>query len=45
MKRSYDTPIIDIEKFESEDVITTSSLTNGGANGESKKESFSSLFK
>ncbi|MBR1444747.1 MAG: hypothetical protein IJ583_14585 [Firmicutes bacterium] len=45
MRKSYYTPIIEIEKFESEDVITTSSLTNGGANGSSTKESFSSLFK
>lgn len=45
MKKSYDTPIIEVIAFKTEDVITTSGLNFGGANGKSEKESFNSLFK
>ena len=45
MKKSYETPIVEVIALKNEDIITTSGLINGGANGTSEKESFSSLFK
>ena len=45
MKKSYETPALEINKIENADIITASGLTFGGANGKSEKESFNSLFK
>ena len=45
MKRAYETPALEISKFENADIITTSGLTFGGENGNSQKESFNTLFK
>ena len=45
MKKSYETPIIDVIVLKNEDVITTSGLIFGGENGKSEKESFNTLFK
>ena len=44
MKKTYDSPLIKVIALKNEDIITTSGLINGGANGTSEKESFSSLF-
>jgi hypothetical protein len=46
MRKIYIKPNIEVISFTSEDIITASSvgLTNGGNNGTSSKESFSSLF-
>lgn len=45
MKKSYNTPMIDVVALKNEDVITTSGLIFGGENGKSEKESFNTLFK
>ena len=45
MKKSYNTPMIDVVALKNEDVITTSGLIFGGENGKSENESFNTLFK
>ena len=44
MLRKYESPVLKITELKNEDVITASGLIFGGDNGQSKKESFSSLF-
>lgn len=44
MLRKYESPTVTMVELKNENVITKSGLIFGGDNGQSKKESFSSLF-
>ena len=44
MKHTYEKPEITVTNFANEDIITTSALINGGANGKPDTATFGELF-